>query len=205
MPDVLVQNSASIPPKSLLWTPMPFVTVLFPFAGYCCLSNSKGVIYTFSSTGKIRKTINGSYLGKIVFSNKLKIDEKHDHLWDELLEDLTILYNRYEVCYTFWVHNCYSFVGETLAAFDDLVADEDNDPRYYLLRHKVVKRKPKPYQNVIKSFYKRPKSSLEIIGRYLFTAKFVSVSSGVNWWLTPLLIWSAVIAIIVLCILVLVK
>ena len=97
-------------PFCIVWTPIPFITYLFPSIGHTGIGTSSGIIHDFA--GSFFVSVDDFAFGKPTKYIKLKLSEQEKYNWDRSIEKGDNKYNMEE--HNIFINNCHSHVAYVL-------------------------------------------------------------------------------------------
>ena len=97
-------------PYCIVWTPIPFLTYLFPTIGHTGIGTSSGIIHDFA--GSFFVSVDDFAFGKPTKYIKMKLTEQEKYNWDRAIEKGDNKYNMEE--HNIFINNCHSHVAYVL-------------------------------------------------------------------------------------------
>ena len=97
-------------PYCIVWTPIPFLTYLFPSIGHTGIGTSSGIIHDFA--GSFFVSVDDFAFGKPTKYIKMKLTEQEKYSWDRAIEKGDNKYNMEE--HNIFINNCHSHVAYVL-------------------------------------------------------------------------------------------
>ena len=97
-------------PYCIVWTPIPFLTYLFPSIGHTGIGTSSGIIHDFA--GSFFVSVDDFAFGKPTKYIKMKLTEQEKYNWDRAIEKGDNKYNMEE--HNIFINNCHSHVAYVL-------------------------------------------------------------------------------------------
>ena len=97
-------------PFCIVWTPIPFITYLFPSIGHTGIGTSSGIIHDFA--GSFFVSVDDFAFGKPTKYIKLKLSEQEKYNWDRAIEKGDNKYKSEE--HNIFINNCHSHVAYIL-------------------------------------------------------------------------------------------
>lgn len=110
IPSSPVQPTRNCYPHCLTWSPIPFITWIFPFIGHTGIASADGVIYDFAGPYTIG-------VGKMAFGNPTRYLQLDPNLvratsWDEAVQEGNEIYSKR--MHNLFCDNCHSHVAQCL-------------------------------------------------------------------------------------------
>ena len=97
-------------PYSIVWTPIPCITWLFPSIGHAGICDSEGIIYDFA--GPYYVSVDNMAFGNPTKFAILQLTQKEFSEYDKAVEYGRKAYNKLD--YNFFTNNCHSFIAKVL-------------------------------------------------------------------------------------------
>ena len=97
-------------PYCIVWTPIPFLTYLFPTIGHTGIGTSSGIIHDFA--GSFFVSVDDFAFGKPTKYIKMKLTQQEKYNWDRAIEKGDNKYNMEE--HNIFINNCHSHVAYVL-------------------------------------------------------------------------------------------
>lgn len=104
-----------VPPRSIVWTPIPCLSLLFPMIGHFGITNSEGMIYDFGGDFYVNRSTTHTIFGPPTLYSQLSDapwSTINDEEWDGAISMITAKYQ--EKQYNFLGNNCHHFVAAVL-------------------------------------------------------------------------------------------
>ena len=106
----LIEKNRDRYPTSIVWTPLPGLTTIFPFIGHVGICTREGVVHDFSGTYNV--SVDNMAFGRPQKLIELNPEPQSLEIWDEAIERADARYKR-EI-HNLRTNNCHSYVASVL-------------------------------------------------------------------------------------------
>ena len=97
-------------PYCIVWTPIPFITYIFPFIGHTGICSSNGIIHDFA--GSYFVSVDEFSFGKVTKYVQLNLNEREKINWDKAIDKGDERYNM--ETHNLFCNNCHSHCAYVL-------------------------------------------------------------------------------------------
>ena len=97
-------------PFCIVWTPIPFLTYIFPYIGHTGIANSEGIIHDFAASFYV--SIDDFSFGNPTKYYQLELSDKEQYEYDNAIQKGDLKYN--SLRHNLFRNNCHSHVAYVL-------------------------------------------------------------------------------------------
>lgn len=105
----------SLPPRSVLWTPIPVLSWIVPFVGHLCITTSKGAVFDLGGSYCVHTHPELTIFGRPTRYKTVSDDsyrEVADEGWDQAIYSTAARWE--DKSYNLFTRNCHHFVADAL-------------------------------------------------------------------------------------------